>query len=56
MDHYQCIQMKCSEDAAMLKRVVEKDRIYDFLASLNLEFDPVRVQVLGKEELPSLNG
>ncbi|KAK8369509.1 hypothetical protein V6Z12_A01G116000 [Gossypium hirsutum] len=55
IDHYQCIQMKCSEDAALLKRFVEKDRIYDFLAELNVEFDAVRVQVLGKEELPSLN-
>jgi len=55
MDHYQCIQMKCSEDAALLKRFVEKDRIYDFLAGLNVEFDAVRVQILGKEELPSLN-
>ena len=55
MDHYQCLQLKCSDDAAMFKRFVEKDRIYDFLAGLNMEFDPVRVQVLGKEDLPSLN-
>ncbi|XP_040972687.1 uncharacterized protein [Gossypium hirsutum] len=55
MDHYQCIQMKCSEDAALLKRFVEKDRIYDFLVGLNVEFDAIRVQILVKEELPSLN-
>ncbi|XP_020249452.1 uncharacterized protein LOC109826836 isoform X2 [Asparagus officinalis] len=55
MDHYQCIQMKCGEDAVLLKRLVEKDRIYDFLAGLNIEFDAVRVQILGKEDLPSLN-
>ncbi|XP_073148285.1 uncharacterized protein [Henckelia pumila] len=55
MDHYQCIQMKCSDDAALLKRLVEKDRIYDFLAGLNIEFDAVRVQILGKEDLPTLN-
>ena len=40
MDHYQCLQLKCSDDAAMFKRFVEKDRIYDFLAGLNMEFDP----------------
>lgn len=34
---------------------VEKDRIYDFLTSLNIEFDAVRVHILGKEDLPSLN-
>lgn len=39
----------------MFKRFVEKDRIYDFLAGLNIEFDAVRVQILGKEDLPSLN-
>ena len=57
MDHYQCIQMKDSEDATILKRFVEKERIFEFLAGLNLEFDQVQVQVrvLGKEDLPSLN-
>lgn len=55
MDHYQSIQMKCSEDVAALQRFVEKDRIYDFLAGLNIEFDAVRIQILGKEDLPSLN-
>lgn len=34
---------------------MEKERIYTFLARLNIEFDPVQVQVLGKEEVPSLN-
>ena len=47
--------MKDSEDAAILKRFVEKERIFEFLACLNLEFDKVQVQVLGKEDLPSLN-
>ncbi|GMP32284.1 hypothetical protein CsSME_00006112 [Camellia sinensis var. sinensis] len=47
--------MKCSNDAALLKRYMEKERIYTFLAGLNIEFDPVRVQVLGKEEIPSHN-
>ena len=34
---------------------VEKERIYDFLVGLNLDFDAVRVQVLGMEDLHSLN-
>ena len=29
--------------------------MYDFLAGLNVELDQVRVQILGKEPLPSLN-
>ena len=44
LDHYQCIQMKCSEDANIQKRFVKKEITYDFLACLNLEFDVVRVQ------------
>ncbi|KAK2979081.1 hypothetical protein RJ640_026031 [Escallonia rubra] len=55
MDHYRCIEMKCSDDATVLKNFIEKDRTYDFLAGLNIEFDQVRIQILGKEELPSLN-
>ncbi|KAK3009342.1 hypothetical protein RJ639_013424 [Escallonia herrerae] len=55
MDHYRCIEMKCSDDAAVLKNFIEKDRTYDFLAGLNIEFDQMRIQILGKEELPSLN-
>lgn len=55
IDHCQCIEMHCSQDSIALKRFVEKDRIYDFLAGLNSEFDAVRVQILGKDDLPSLN-
>ncbi|KAL6310719.1 hypothetical protein AAG906_014274 [Vitis piasezkii] len=39
--------MMCSEDAALLKRFVEKERIFEFLASLNVEYDHKRSQVLG---------
>ena len=55
LDHYRCIETKCASDAAILKDYIEKDRVYDFLAGLNVEFDQVRVQILGKEEVQSLN-
>ncbi|TXG64054.1 hypothetical protein EZV62_011048 [Acer yangbiense] len=55
LDHYQCIEMKCTNDAIVLTRFLEKERIYIFLVGLNVELDVVRVQVLGKEDLPSLN-
>ncbi|RVW58058.1 hypothetical protein CK203_117317 [Vitis vinifera] len=48
-------KMMCSEDAALLKRFVEKERIFEFLASLNVEYDHKRSQVLGRDQLPSLN-
>lgn len=54
LDHYQVIKMKCSKDAAILKNYIGKDRMYDFLARLNPKFDQVRIQILGKEDIPSL--
>ncbi|XP_059668825.1 uncharacterized protein LOC132313906 [Cornus florida] len=54
LDYYQVLEMKNSEDAVLLKAFIEKDRIYDFLAGFNSEFDTVRVQTLGKG-LSSLN-
>ncbi|GAV65312.1 UBN2_3 domain-containing protein, partial [Cephalotus follicularis] len=32
----------------------EKQRVYDFLAGFNLEYDQIRVQVLSKEPFPTL--
>ncbi|KAK4437689.1 hypothetical protein Salat_0102900 [Sesamum alatum] len=55
LDHYQSIKMKCSDDAVMLKNFVEKDRIFEFIAGLNAEFDQIRIQLLGRETLPSLS-
>ena len=31
--------------------MIQEERIYDFLAGLNSEYDPVRVQILGKDYL-----
>ncbi|GAV66119.1 LOW QUALITY PROTEIN: UBN2_3 domain-containing protein, partial [Cephalotus follicularis] len=52
LDQYRVFEMKCLEDEATLKIFIEKDMVY-FLAGLNPEFD-VRIQILGKEEIPSL--
>ena len=55
LDHYRCFETKCPEDATILKNFIEQDRVFDFLVGLNVEFDQVRVQILGKDEVPSLN-
>ena len=55
LDYYQNIKMKCNEDAAIMLKFVERKRIFDFLVSLNVEYDQVKVQVLGKEDCPPLN-
>ncbi|GAV92026.1 LOW QUALITY PROTEIN: hypothetical protein CFOL_v3_35410, partial [Cephalotus follicularis] len=51
--HYRVFEMKCPKDAATLKIFIE-ERVYDFLAGLNPEFDQVTIQILRKEEIPSL--
>ncbi|XP_034693588.1 uncharacterized protein LOC117920265 [Vitis riparia] len=55
LDHYKVIKTKCPEDAAILKDFIEQDRVYDFLVGLNPEFDQVRIQILGKQEVPCFN-
>lgn len=46
--------MKYLEDAVILKDFIEKDHDYDCLAGLNPKHDQARVQILGKEDIPSL--
>ncbi|KAL0406119.1 UNVERIFIED_CONTAM: hypothetical protein Slati_3925800 [Sesamum latifolium] len=53
--HYQSIKMKCTDNVVMLKDFVEKDRIFEFIAGLNAEFDQIHIQILGRETLPSLS-
>ncbi|BBG93999.1 hypothetical protein Prudu_002173 [Prunus dulcis] len=54
LDYYQPCDMKCSNDTAALKKRIEKERTFEFLAGLNLDLDQVRTQVLGKNPFPSL--
>ena len=55
LDHYQNIKMVCGKSAATLNSILERDRIVKLLAGLNTEYDQVRVQILGREKVPSLN-
>lgn len=54
LDQYQVLKMKCSEDAALFKDFIHKQRSYQLLAGLNSEFDLIRVQILGQKDFPSL--
>ena len=54
LDFYQDFQADCPSDAAKFQKLIEKERVYDFLAGLQTEFDPIRVQVLGGDPFPSL--
>jgi hypothetical protein len=55
LNHYRVIENKCPENAAVLKDFIEQDRVYDFLVGLNSKFDQVRIQILGKQEVPCFN-
>ncbi|KAH7844678.1 hypothetical protein Vadar_030535 [Vaccinium darrowii] len=55
LDFYQAIDMDSPADALKLKKLIEQERIIEFLAGLNGEYDPIIVQILGKEHLPSLH-
>nr|KYP73599.1 hypothetical protein KK1_006243 [Cajanus cajan] len=45
----------CKIDAAAHAEAMERGRIFKFLHCLNHEYDPIRVQILGREKLPSLS-
>lgn len=44
----------CATDSKKFKKLVEKERVYDFLAGLNLGYDPVQIQILEKDPFPTL--
>ncbi|RDX91867.1 hypothetical protein CR513_26089, partial [Mucuna pruriens] len=41
-------------DSIAYTGLIERGRIFKFLHCLNSKYDPIRVQILGKEKLPSL--
>ena len=55
LDHYRNITTMCPNDVATFKKLIEQDRVYDFLVGINNDFDQARIQILGKEKLPTLN-
>nr|CAD1822861.1 unnamed protein product [Ananas comosus var. bracteatus] len=54
LDYYQDFNAECPSDATKFQKLMEKERVYDFLAGLQAEYDPIRVQVLGRDPFPSL--
>ena len=47
--------MTFTTNSTTLTQFIERMRIFKFLFGLNFEFDPIRIQILGKENLPSLS-
>ena len=49
------IKTKYPKNDVVLKDFIERDRVYDFLIELNLKFDQVGIQILGKQEVSCFN-
>ncbi|XP_028805360.1 uncharacterized protein LOC114760266 [Neltuma alba] len=45
---------KCSEDAALYKKKVDRERLFEFLAGINSELDAVRGRLLSRVPLPTV--
>jgi hypothetical protein len=46
---------KCPNDVSQYRVIVDADRVFKFLAGLNVEFDEVRGRIIGRNPLPSIN-
>jgi hypothetical protein len=55
LDHYRVIKTHCAVDSTIIEEFIKQERAYDFLIRLNPKFDQVRIQILGKPQVPSLN-
>ncbi|RDX84008.1 hypothetical protein CR513_35006, partial [Mucuna pruriens] len=54
LDQYQGLKMS-KTDSIAYTGLIERGRIFKFLHDLNFEYDPIWVQIVGKEKLPSLS-
>lgn len=54
LDYYKHFQADYTGDIVKFQKLIEKERNFDFLAGLNIEYDLIRLQVLGNDPFPSL--
>jgi len=58
IDHNRDLKLECSHDIQVVQGLLENDRVFEFLAGLNSEYDqirvPLRIQILGKILIPTL--
>ena len=55
LDLFNDQEWKCPDDACRYKAIVDANRVFKFLAGLNVEFDEVRGRIIGKNPLLSIN-
>ncbi|RVW72934.1 hypothetical protein CK203_053082 [Vitis vinifera] len=54
LDLFNTYEWKSAEDGLHHKKTMEDNRIFKFLAGLNVEFDEVRGRIIGRQLLPSI--
>ncbi|RVW65751.1 hypothetical protein CK203_057721 [Vitis vinifera] len=54
LDLFNTYEWKSAEDRLHHKKTMEDNRIFKFLAGLNVEFDEVRGRIIGRQPLPSI--
>lgn len=54
LDLFNTYEWKSAEDARHHKKTMEDNRIFKFLAGLNVEFDEVRGRIIGRQPMPSI--
>ena len=53
-DYYNPIEMESEAETIKLKKLIEKERIFEFLAGLNTDMNRIKYQILDSKPLPSL--
>ena len=54
MDLFYEIKWACVEDGKKYEKMIEKERVFDFLHGLNADLDEVRGRLLGTKPFPSI--
>ena len=54
LDHFNTYEWKSAKDVCHHKKTMEDNRIFKFLAGLNVEFDEVKGRIIGRQPLPSI--
>ncbi|KAL8101714.1 hypothetical protein AgCh_033561 [Apium graveolens] len=55
LDMFECIEWDCTKDSLKFQNIIEKERIFTFLAGLNRNLDEVRGRILSMKPLPSIH-
>lgn len=55
IDFYKTFKAKYTEDAALYNQEIEEKQVFELFTGLHPAYEPIRVHILGKDPLPSLD-